>query len=79
MRKNGNLDALGKVLRIQGHIFQWRGCGKSCEELEGVDWCWSRPGGLSRMLVDLHLGSSDEMAIYFMKVDMRGVWSSLES
>ena len=77
--KERRLDALGEVLRLEERIFERRGYGKRCEELEGVDWRWSRPGCPSRMVVDLYLGSSDEMATSFMKVEMRGVWSSLES
>ena len=77
--KERRLDVLGEVLRLQERIFERRGCGKSCEELGGVDWRWSRPGCPSRVVVDLHLGSRDELATYFMKVEMRGVWFSLES
>ena len=68
-------DALGEVLRFQERVFERRGC----EELEGVDWRWGRNSFLSRMLVGLRLGLRDEMATYFMKVEMRGVRSSLES
>ena len=77
--KERRLDALGEVLRLQERVFERRGCDKRCEELEGVDWRRGQPGCPSRMLMGLHLGSRDEMATFFMKVEMRGVWSSLES
>ena len=67
------------TLPEQERIFQRRGCGKRCEEPEGVDWRWSRLGCPSRMVVDLHLGSRDEMPTYFTNVEMHGAWSSLES